>query len=104
MLAAVDSIVSPLGTPGAKRGRGEFHNTDSETLMVEGSPSPGPDREQSGLVHERMKRQRLCEGMGDGILTRGDSGLGLTGQRDVSVVRVVFVAEWVMGETRETHT
>ena len=76
MLAAVDSIVSPLGTPGAKRGRGELHNTDSETLMVEGSPSPGPDREQSGLVHERMKRQRLCEGMGDGILTRGDSGLG----------------------------
>ena len=61
MLATVDPNMSPLGTPGAKRGREELNNDNSETLMVEESPSPAPDGEQLRLLRDRMKRQRLCE-------------------------------------------
>ncbi len=76
MLAGVDPIVSPLGTPGTKRGRDRDDSFDSSQLMVEGSPSPAPDRESGGLIRERMKRQKLCGAMGDGAAVRGDIGLG----------------------------
>ena len=76
MLATVDPTVSTLGTPGVKRGRGEFNNDNSESLMVEESPSPAPDREQSRLLRDRMKRQRLCEAAGDSFATCGEKVLG----------------------------
>ncbi len=78
MLAAMDPIVSPLGTPGTKRRRDPDRNDsfDSSQLMVEGSPSPAPDRESGGLIRERMKRQKLCAAMGDGAAVHGDVGLG----------------------------
>jgi len=65
--------MSPLGTPGAKRGREELNNDNSETLMVEESPSPAPDGEQLRLLRDRMKRQRLCETTGDSLFTRGET-------------------------------
>lgn len=63
MITAVDTIVSPLGTPiGSKRGRGE--DRDDTGQMIEGSPSPVPDRE-SGLMRERLKRPRACNNFGE---------------------------------------